>query len=235
MEFILLVLSAAIVAPIILILAIWAWAYVLRLDIFSQQTRNMTARFWLIVINKMLRAKVNVNGLEHLPTESFVVIANHASMVDISALCEAIPQPLAFVGKEELQKTPFAGAWMTTMKCIFIKRDDVRGSIKLINETGVQQVQSGLSMVIFPEGTRSSSHNVAPFKGGSFALATNAKAPVVPITIENSYKVWKSFPRKTQVNITIHPAIYPSDYEVINRNQLAAKVYEQVVSGFSHE
>ncbi|MGL5916650.1 MAG: lysophospholipid acyltransferase family protein, partial [Culicoidibacterales bacterium] len=90
-------------------------------------------------------------------------------------------------------------------------------------------------MVIFPEGTRSLSPDVAPFKGGSFSLITKSQAPVVPITIENTYKVMSNFPRRTQVNITIHPAIYPTDYVEMNRNQLAEKVYEQVVSGFSHD
>ena len=121
---------------------------------------------------------------------------------------------------------------METMKCVFIKRDDVRGSIKLINEVAAQQVKDGLPMVIFPEGTRSGGHEVAPFKGGSFSLVTNSQAPVVPITIENTHLVLKNFPKKTQIRVTIHPAIYPETYTQMNRNQLAAQVYEQVVSGF---
>lgn len=234
MEFIGLFIFACLVGFIMLIGGLWITAYVLRGNMFSQQQRNMTACFWLMVINRLLRAKIHVTGRENLPHDSFVVIANHASMMDILALCEAIPTGIAFVAKDELVKLPFIGAWMTTMKCIFINREDVRGSIKLINETGVEQVKSGLPMVIFPEGTRSLSHDVAPFKGGSFSLATNAKAPVVPITIENSYKVTKNFPKKTQIYVTIHPVITPEVYEQETRNQLAAKTYEQVVSGFTH-
>ncbi|MGL4952471.1 MAG: lysophospholipid acyltransferase family protein [Culicoidibacterales bacterium] len=235
MDFFVLFFSVLIGFLILVVFGSWICAYILRAPFFSQKTRNMTARMGLRVINKGLRVKLTVTGREHLPEESFVVIANHVSNMDIIALCEAIPRPIAFVAKEELGKVPFLGAWMETMKCVFIKREDVRGSIKLINEVAAQQVIDGLPMVIFPEGTRSLSHDVAPFKGGSFSLVAKSQAPVVPITIENTYKVMSNFPRRTQVNITIHPAIYPTDYVEMNRNQLAEKVYEQVVSGFSHD
>lgn len=235
MDFLILFLITIIIVPIIVIFGTWMYAYILRAPFFSQKTRNLSARLGLMVINHALRVKLTVKGREHLPEGSFVVIANHVSNIDILALCEAIPKPIAFVAKEELEKVPFLGAWMETMKCVFIKRNDVRGSIKLINEVAAQQVIDGLPMVIFPEGTRSLSHDVAPFKGGSFSLVLKSQAPVVPITIENTHRVTKNFPRRTPVTITIHPAIYPKDYEQLNRNQLAAQVYEQVVSGFSHE
>lgn len=235
MDFIILFLIALIVFLVVVLLGTWAVAYLLRLPIFSQRTRNMAARNGLMIANRFMRAQIDVKGRDNLPEESFVVVANHVSNIDILALCEAIPRPIAFVAKEELGKVPFLGSWMETMKCVFIKRDDVRGSIKLINEVAAQQVKDGLPMVIFPEGTRSGGHTVAPFKGGSFSLVTNSQAPVVPITIENTHLVTKTFPKKTVITVTIHPAIYPETYGEMNRNQLAARVYEQVLSGFQHE
>lgn len=235
MDFIILFLIALIVVVVIVLLATWAFAYILRLPIFSQRTRNMSARGGLMVVNRFMRAEINVIGQENLPAGNFVIVGNHVSNIDILALCEAIPRPIAFVAKEELGKVPFLGSWMETMKCVFIKRDDVRGSIKLINEVAAQQVKDGLPMVIFPEGTRSGGHEVAPFKGGSFSLVTNSQAPVVPVTIENTHLVTKKFPKKTQIYVTIHPAISPETYKQMNRNQLATRVYEEVLSGFHHE
>ena len=95
------------------------------------------------------------------------------------------------------------------MNCVFMDRSNIRKSAEAIVE-GVNIIKSGYSLVIFPEGTRSKSNLIGEFKAGSFKLATKSKAPIVPVSIKDSYKLMEANGNKIKpadVEIHIHPAI----------------------------
>ena len=141
---------------------------------------------------------------------------------DIMALLYAVSgKQTGFIAKNEFSKVPLLGKWIYAIRGLFIKRGDVRESLKIINE-GAELINKGFSLVIFPEGTRSQKREMADFKPGSFKLASKAKAPVVPIVIDGTYKVFEQKRKVSKgetVRVTILPAI---DTASLDRKSLAA-------------
>ena len=158
---------------------------------------EVTAR-WSAYVSKHFDIRYEVIGKENLPED-----------------------PCVFIAKNEFSKVPLLGKWINVIRGLFIKRGDVRESLKIINQ-GVDLINQGFSLVIFPEGTRSQKHEMADFKPGSFKLASKAKAPVVPVVIDGTYKVFEQKKRVSKgetVRITILPAI---DTASLDRKALAA-------------
>ena len=96
-----------------------------------------------------------------------------------------------------LSKIPIFGKWVTRIRGIYIHRGDARASLKTINE-GVEYLKQGFSLVIFPEGTRSRSSAMAEFKHGSFKLATKARVPIVPVTLNGGYHTYEETGKVTK-------------------------------------
>lgn len=182
---------------------------------------EVTAR-WSAYVSKHFDIKYEVIGKDNLPEGPCVFIANHQAYFDIMALLYAVSgKQTGFIAKNEFSKVPLLGKWINVIRGLFIKRGDVRESLKIINQ-GVDLINQGFSLVIFPEGTRSQKHEMADFKPGSFKLASKAKAPVVPVVIDGTYKVFEQKKRVSKgetVKVTILPAI---DTASLDRKALAA-------------
>ena len=182
---------------------------------------EVTAR-WSAYVSKHFDIRYEVIGKDNLPEGPCVFIANHQAYFDIMALLYAVSgKQTGFIAKNEFSKVPLLGKWINVIRGLFIKRGDVRESLKIINQ-GVDLINQGFSLVIFPEGTRSQKHEMADFKPGSFKLASKAKAPVVPVVIDGTYKVFEQKKRVSKgetVKVTILPAI---DTASLDRKALAA-------------
>lgn len=144
---------------------------------------------WSRTLLKIAGIQLEVIGKENLSKdhEKVLYVANHQSNFDIPILYSGLEEKLGFIAKKEIKKMPFIGRWMDLMGCIFIDRQDVRQSIKAINQ-GVKNIKNGQSMVIFPEGTRSKTGQLGEFKPGSLKLATKSQGTIVPVTIDGSIK-----------------------------------------------
>ena len=181
---------------------------------------EVTAR-WSAYVSKHFDIRYEVIGKENLPEGPCVFIANHQAYFDIMALLYAVSgKQTGFIAKNEFSKVPLLGKWIHTIRGLFIKRGNVRESLKVINQ-GADLIDHGFSLVIFPEGTRSQKHEMADFKPGSFKLASKAKAPVVPVVIDGTYKVFEQKKRVSKgetVKVTILPAI---DTASLDRKSLA--------------
>ena len=157
---------------------------------------------------------INVYGQDNVPKDRNVVfISNHQGDFDIAIFMALIPKNKGFVAKIELNKIPILRTWMKYLGCVFIDRKDLRQSLNTINQA-INFVKNGHSMVIFPEGTRSKSDKIGNFKPGSFKLATKTNAPIVPVTIDGSYKIKeqnKGFIKPNTVNVYIHEPIFLED------------------------
>jgi 1-acyl-sn-glycerol-3-phosphate acyltransferase len=155
---------------------------------------------WLCGVSLEIRGKENLSN-----DESYVFVANHLSYLDIPVLFRAIPHGLHFVAKKELKFVPFIGWYMFATGMIFVDRSNRQKAIASLDRAG-KLIKKGKDVLMFPEGTRSRTGNVAAFKKGPFMLASKADIAVAPVAVVGTDKVMspKSFvikPYKVKINI----------------------------------
>ena len=206
---------------------------------FKPLTRNKIA-FKIVtdtfrVIRFLAGAKVTVIGKERIPEDSAVLyIGNHRGFFDIIILYTLVPGLTGFVSKEEIKKVPILNLWMVYMNCLFLNRKDVREGLKTILE-GIEKMKSGISMCIFPEGTRSrgeSEVDMLPFKEGSFKLAEKSGCPIVPVALRNTANCFeKQFPRvrKTHVTVEFGEPIYMNELEKEDKKFIGAYTRDRII------
>ena len=178
---------------------------------------------WAMGCVKRSGARFHFEGSENIPKDEAVVfVANHQGDFDIAVFLAYLPVPHGYVAKIEILKVPMIRTWMKYMRCIFIDRKNIRQTAKTLLE-GVKILQEGQSLVLFPEGTRSKSEKMNDFKPAAFKLATRAKVPIVPVTINGSFRIFEANKRlikPTDVYVKFHPLIRTDD----NIEELPAKV-----------
>lgn len=173
---------------------------------------------------------LKVMGKENLPEKGPVLyVATHKSVFDIVILLTIIQEPTIFIGKKEVQKMPFVNKWFDALGCIYIDREDKRDALKSIIR-GIEELKSGQSIVLFPEGTRNMSNDIQHFKEGGFKLATKSLVPIIPIALSNTYKVFEEKKRiqKTEVIVNIGEPIQVAELTKDEMKGLPAYVEEQV-------
>ena len=164
---------------------------------------------WARFMVELSGSTVEVIGEEHIPRDTAVVfIGNHQGYFDIPILLGYVNKTKAFISKIEILKVPLLSDWMKLMQCTFLDRKDMRQSVRAMGEA-IETVKRGYSLVIFPEGTRSRGGPVGDFKAGSLKLALKAGVPIIPVTIDGSWRIFEATGKfaKTHVRVTLHPAI----------------------------
>jgi 1-acyl-sn-glycerol-3-phosphate acyltransferase len=145
------------------------------------------ARTWSRLILKTTGVTVDVVGLERLePGRTYVFVANHQSIYDIPILFASLPYQLRIIAKESLGRFPFLGWHLRRTGHMLVDR---KRPARAVFSWAAGLTAHGLSLVVFPEGTRSQDGRVAAFKGGSFFLALDAHLPVVPLSVVGSRHV----------------------------------------------
>lgn len=149
-------------------------------------------------------------------------ISNHTSILDILLTVSAIGIPMGFIAKKELAYIPFFNLSALSQHVVFLDRKNIKKGIRAI-ENGVKKIKKGCSMLIFPEGTRSKTGLIAPFKSGSFRLATESKSLAVPLTIKGIRQALEDRKKCFQHTSCFIHIGEPSDTaELTNRNELKA-------------
>jgi 1-acyl-sn-glycerol-3-phosphate acyltransferase len=143
-----------------------------------------------------------------------IFMSNHESQMDPPILVAALPVPAVYIAKKELQYVPFVGwaAWVAGV--IFIDRGDRERAIRSIHDAA-QQIRGGKNVVIFPEGTRSRTGQMLPFKKGGFALALEAGVPIVPMATVGGFRVLPPGSlrfRPGRYTVLLGEPVHPSDY-----------------------
>jgi 1-acyl-sn-glycerol-3-phosphate acyltransferase len=146
------------------------------------------ARTWSSLILKTTGVRVRVDGLDRLePGRTYVFVSNHQSIYDIPVLFWALPFQLRIIAKESLGKFPFVGWHLRRTGHMLVDRRHPAPKEMFGWASGL--TSQGLSLIVFPEGTRSPDGRVRRFKGGSFYLALEAGLPIVPLSIVGSRHV----------------------------------------------
>lgn len=150
-------------------------------------------------------AKLTVIGEENVPKDEPVLyICNHRSYFDIIITYARCPRLTGYISKDTLGKIPLLNIWMKRLYCLFLDRKDIKQGLKTIL-TGIDNVKHGISMCIFPEGTRNVSDNLLlPFKAGSFKIAEKTGCPIVPIAITGSADILENhFPKIKPAHVVV--------------------------------
>ena len=172
-------------------------------------TAHAIARGWARLILVVTRVHVTVEGLQHLePGRTYVFVANHQSLYDIPVLFWSLPFQLRIIAKESLGRFPVIGAHLKRSGHMLVDRS--RPDRAGIFGWAARLTRDGLSLIVFPEGTRSRDGRVQPFKGGSFYLAMQAGLPLVPLSVVGSRHVMRKgelTAHPGRVSLVIHPPI----------------------------
>lgn len=191
------------------------------------------ANNWSMFIIKCLGLNVTIIGAENIPKETCLFVGNHQGVLDIPLVIAYTGRLVGFIAKKEILKWNFISSWMKDMNCIFMDRSNIRESVKSINE-GVEKLKTGHSLVIFPEGTRSRGPKLGEFKKGSMKLATKSGVPVVPVTIDGSYKVMEGNKNnrlsKADIRLTFSKPIYVDKLSKEEQNDLV-DIVKNIIDG----
>lgn len=181
-------------------------------------------------INKSANVDIHCEGLENIPEENgFVMFPNHQGLFDALVMIDTCDKPITFVIKKEIDKVRPLRRILSILDVKMIDREDIKQSMKLIINV-IQEVRSGRNYVIFAEGTRSrDKNNLLPFKGGSFKSAVKAKAPIVPVAIMDSYKVFDNHSiKRVTVSISYLPPITYEEYKDMKTVDIAKEVKKRI-------
>lgn len=134
-----------------------------------------------------------VIGKDRVPTDTPVLyVGNHRSYFDTLITYVNVLRPTGYVSKKEMNRIPLLSIWMRNLHCLFLDRNDIKQGLKTIL-TAIDQVKSGISMCIFPEGTRNKVNDTfLPFHEGSFKIAIKGGVPIVPMSIVNSAAIMEN-------------------------------------------
>jgi len=166
----------------------------IRIVTFSPNLSVAMARtIWGPVILWLAGIKLTVKGLENIPVgkKTYVVVANHQSVIDIPILFSVIPFNVYFIAKKEIAKVPFIGWYMHLMGMIFVDRGSREKAINSMVNAG-KLIREGKNVMTFPEGTRSRDGKIGVFKAGTFFMAEQAGVDILPVKITGAGKIWPS-------------------------------------------
>ena len=166
--------------------------------------RVVQAMFRMLI--RLTGSTVTVKGRERIPEGAVLYVGNHRGYFDILVGYTCVPGLTGFVAKKEMLRYPILSNWMCHVNCLFLDRTDLKAGLKMILD-GINKVKSGVSIWIFPEGTRSRGRDVLemlPFKEGSLKIAEKSGCPVVPVAITGTGEIFEQhipFMRPSHVTI----------------------------------
>lgn len=184
---------------------------------------------WSQKLFEQVQSQVKVEGLEHLaPMQSYIVMSNHQSHYDIPALMRAFPRTLRMVTKTELFKVPVWGRAMRAAGFIEIDRGDRVRAIASLRRAQ-ESLKKGVSIWIAPEGTRSRTGEVLPFKKGGFVLAQETGLPIVPVGIAGTRDILPAKEATVRMGVTVHVRFGPPILPEGDRDALMTKVRAEIL------
>ena len=176
---------------------------------------------------------VVASGLEHIPRDQPVMYAsNHSSMFDVWALFATLPGSVRFVAKRELFRIPILGRAMLAVGHVPIDRAARKSAFEAYDEAA-RMIRGGTSVLVFPEGTRSPTGELLPFKNAPFGLAIAAQVPIVPVYVHHTFEIlpkgaWRLRPQP--IRLVVGPPIPTAGLRPENRERLREEVRAAMVA-----
>ena len=212
-----------------------AWFYKLcRLgreeDTHTEQERYDFLREMVKKVNRSGRVAIEVHGCSNLPEQNgFIMFPNHQGLFDVLAIIEASPYPFGTVIKKEAADIILIKQVIRLLRGLSMDRKDIRSSMRIINQM-TEEVKQGRNYLIFAEGTRSRQGNeILEFKAGTFKSAVNAKCPIVPVALINSFKPFdiSSINKETVQVHFLEPVLY-EQYMGMKTTEIAHLVHDKI-------
>lgn len=178
------------------------------------------------VILMITGVQTTVIGEENIPDEPVLFIGNHRSYFDILLTYSRCRRLTGYIAKKEMERYPLLSTWMRYLYCLFLDRKNPREGLKTILQA-IEQIQNGISICIFPEGTRNDGEELSmlPFKDGAFKISTRTNCAIVPISMNNTSEIFENhIPKikKTHVVIEYGKPVYPNDLEKEDKRHIGA-------------
>jgi 1-acyl-sn-glycerol-3-phosphate acyltransferase len=191
-------------------------------------------RFWSKLNLFLAGIRVKVTGYENVdPDQSYILMTNHQSHLDVWAICHLTLLQLRWVMKMELRKIPVFGLACERMGQIYIDRSDSEKAHQSLENARVK-IRNGASVVFFPEGTRSPDGKLLPFKKGGFVMALKTGTPILPMTITGSRNL---LPKRSMrirpghIKVQIHKPVSVESYTMEAKEELLAAVKDIIAGG----
>lgn len=194
-------------------------------------------RLWARAFCMLTLVKVEVKGHENISKgQSYVFVANHQGAYDIFAIYGYLGHNFRWMMKKSLEKIPLVGFSCKVSGHIMVDNSSPR-AIKETMQTAEKRLAGGMSVVVFPEGSRTPDGHLHRFKRGAYTLATEFNLPVVPLTIDGAYHVLprtKVLPRWGKITLTIHKPIV-ADSAGHDLHDLMERTREAIASALPEE
>ena len=175
------------------------------------------------VILAISMVRVKASGLNNILDEPAIYAANHASQLDIPIMCTRVNRPMFFIAKIELQKIPILSQYIKVVGMILVDRKNRERAMASMR-TAIQDIQGGKSIAAFPEGTRTKTGELLPFKKGIFTISKEGRIPIVPIALIGSAKALASgsfFLRPASVELRVLPALNSEEFFNMSIEEMA--------------
>lgn len=188
--------AATVILFLIFSIPVLVWeSYLGKKDPEKRNWQSLHIVQWIFrIILKMAGVHITVKGIENIPKDRAVLyVGNHRSYFDILTGYVTVPTLVGFVAKKEMEKIPLLSKWMLNVNCLFLDRNNIKEGLKTIL-AGIEKVRRGVSVWIFPEGTRNKNEQLSdllPFKEGSLKIAEKSGCPVVPVAIKGTAEVFE--------------------------------------------
>ena len=222
-------------APVVLLVTVILAVVCIFVALFSRRmgpTKIMRAWakiiLWLYGVRLVVETEVPL-----MPDRPAIYMSNHASMIDIPVLVAALPMHFRFIYKKSLSYIPFVGQAMLLMAMVPIDRGNRDRAVRSLRKAGVL-IKKGIDLMIFPEGTRTRSGELLPFKKGGFLLAIQEKIDIVPISLSHSQKLAgrsSILASPGTIEVKVHERIDVSNYNLADRSNLVLRVRQKIASG----
>lgn len=219
------------VASIILAFLTYVLFIIVYINIIKKSKPNGKFRYRVVhdvvkLILMFVNVKIKYIGKENVPDEPFVCYPNHQSAMDVFMVHYGLNSVCSAVGKDSIFKFPVLKQCQYAFGCISLDRGNDRAAAKSIIEA-VRNIRSGLSYILFPEGTRNKTDQVLlPFRDGAFKLVTKSEAKLLPCTIVGATGFYKrkSIFKRVKVKIIYHKPISFEEYKDLNTTEISSMV-----------
>lgn len=225
-----------ITAPLIILATIGFGLVSLGISLFEASGRRQiaVARVWARCLLWASGVKVKIEGLENIaPNGSYVFVSNHLSYMDTPVVLANIPVQFRFLAKSGLFQIPLLGTHLTRAGHIRVPRDDARAAVKTMTTAAQAIRERGISLLIFPEGGRSHTGELAAFKEGAAYIAIRAGVPLVPVALKGTREILpfgSAQVRTGSVTMRVGEPIPTGQAQLRDRGRVTAELHDRIAS-----